>query len=126
VTENAERRRKRLSADLPQHWLREPPYWSLSNRAWRLHTHALMWAIGRTNGMIPEHMITTLLRCSDAQRLDAAAELVDAGLWKHTTDGWRVVDWNDSQSTVEQIDHNREQLRERVARHRQVKREADQ
>jgi hypothetical protein len=112
------RQYKRLSADLPQQWLHALPYWDLSDRAWRLHTHALMWAIGRTNGTLPESIVPTLLHCTATELQAALAELTSAGLWHRTADGWLVIDWAASQSTVEQIEHNRKLNRERVRQHR--------
>jgi hypothetical protein len=83
-------RRKRLSADLPQHWLHDPVFWQLTDRAWRLYTHALMWAIGRTDGEIPSQMLSSLLPGSDEDRDLAVKELVSARLWECTPDGWRI------------------------------------
>lgn len=111
-------RRKRLSADLPQHWLHDPAWWSLPDAAWRLHTHGLMWAIGRTDGHIPHTMLTMLLPGSDADRDLAVKALLDAGHWRAVPDGWQITDWDESQSTVEQITARRTNARERQARHR--------
>ena len=107
-------RRKRLSADLPQAWLHDPVWWDLTDRAWRLHTHALMWCIGRTDGEIPESMLTVLL----PDPLEAAAELVDAGHWERTDTGWKVLSWEASQSTVEQIENRRAYERRKKDRRR--------
>ena len=115
---SAPRRRKRLSADLPQHWLHDPAYWNLSDAAWRLHTHALMWAIGRTDGQIPLSMLTMLLPGTDADRARAAQELVDAGRWADTETGWALPDWDEHQSTVEVIDNNRRRERDKKRRQR--------
>lgn len=117
---SAPRRRKRLSADLPQHWLHDPTYWNLSDSAWRLHTHALMWAIGRTNGEIPQSMLTMLLPGSDADRTRAAQELVDAGQWADTEIGWVLPDWDEHQSTIETITNNRLYERDKKRRQRSV------
>lgn len=111
-------RRKRLSADLPQHWLHHPGYWALSDAAWRMHTHSLMWAIGRTDGFIPDAMLPTLLAGTDAGRAAAAGELADAGLWAAVPGGWQVCGWEDSQSTVAQIEANRERERDKKRRKR--------
>ena len=111
-------RRKRLSADLPQHWLHDPVYWSLSDRAWRLHTHAHMWAIGRTDGFISEDMLTMLLPGTDAERELALKELLGSGLWARKTGGWQIPRWRDTQSTVKEIENNRRREREKKQRQR--------
>jgi hypothetical protein len=112
------RRRKRLSADLPQHWLHDPMYWSLTDRAWRLHTHAHMWAIGRTDGFIPDSMLSMLLAGSDSDRELALKELVSAGLWLPVTGGWQIPRWHDTQASVEEIENHRKRWREKKQRQR--------
>ncbi len=116
-TDEKPQRRKRLSADLPQNWLHDPAWWGLSGDAWRLHTHALMWCIGRTDGEIPDFMLMILLP-DPLGVADAAAELVDAGHWERTEAGWRVLFWEDSQSTVEQIENRRKYERRKKDRRR--------
>jgi hypothetical protein len=111
-------RRKRLSADLPQHWLHDPVFWQLTDRAWRLYTHALMWAIGRTDGEIPSQMLSSLLPGSDEDRDLAVKELVSARLWECTPDGWRIPNWVEHQSTIEQINNQRAYQARKKARQR--------
>jgi hypothetical protein len=111
-------RRKRLSADLPQHWLHDQQFWTLSDRAWRLLTHALMWAVGRTDGQIPASMLSMLLPGTDQGRQAAADELVAAGVWADDPIGWRFVDWEGSQSTVEEIGPHRAKWRDKKAKQR--------
>lgn len=57
---------------------------------------------------------------------ELAAELVDAGLWIETDDGYQFHDWHDYQPTraevEEQRDRQREQTRQRVRKHRESKR----
>jgi hypothetical protein len=117
-----DRPRKRLSANLPQHWLHDPDYWCMSDAEWRLHTHGLMWAIGRTDGYIPAGMLAMLLPGSDADRDKALAGLPDAGRWLARPDGWQIAGWESSQSTVEEIHNNRRREREKKARQRAVPR----
>jgi hypothetical protein len=110
----------RISADLPQHWLHDPAYRKLSDRAWRLHTHALMWAIGQTDGHIPEDSLDLFLGNTWAweEQRAAAKELVDAGKWKRVTGGWDIPGWQTSQSTVAQIESARRNWRESKRRQR--------
>lgn len=111
-------RRKRLSADLPQNWLHDPLYWGLSDAAWRLHTHALMWAIGRTDGHIPARMSPVLSPGTSPERDAAVAELCAAGVWHSAPGGWQVTDWPATQSTCEQIENNRRRERDKKRRQR--------
>jgi hypothetical protein len=111
-------RRKRLSADLPQHWLHAPEWFCLSDRAWRLHTHALMWAIGRTDGFIPEDMLGILIRGTWEDLQGVLKELATAGHWEMVPGGWQVTRWELSQSTVEEIENNRRRERNKKRRQR--------
>jgi len=121
-----QRRSKRLSADLPQNWLHDPLYWGLSDAAWRLLTHALMWSIGRTDGHIPAGMLPVLSpgdNPGDSPGTSpgpaaAAAELCAAGIWRAAPGGWRVTDWAATQSTCEQIENNRRRERGKKQRQR--------
>jgi hypothetical protein len=83
-----------------------------------MHTHALMWAIGRTDGEIPFSMLTMLLPGSDADRDRAVRELLAAGHWTDTPTGWRLPGWTDTQSTVAQVENNRRRERNKKRRQR--------
>jgi hypothetical protein len=119
VVTDAQGRRKRLSADLPQHWLHDPRYFGLSDRAWRLHTHALMWAIGRTDGFIPRDILRVLMPQGRDLARRTVPELVRACVWAEAPalGGWQIVEWELSQSTVGEIEKRR--LREREKKQRQ-------
>jgi hypothetical protein len=127
VTEpKSQSRYKRLSADLPQHWLDEPWFLQLSDDAKLLYLCGLMWAIGRTDGKIPSYVLSRLCPDDPDRRARGAAELCQRGRWKpYTSDGggWRYVDWTDSQSTVEQIEHNRTRKRKNKADSRAAQRD---
>jgi hypothetical protein len=120
------RRLKRLSADLPRNWLFATRYRNLSDRAWRLHTHALMWAIGETDGLIGEDFLPLLVSGDWHEQRKPVDELVKARLWDRVTGGWQLTDWEASQSTVEQIEANRAAVRKRVARFRERQRGQDE
>ncbi|MDM7856630.1 hypothetical protein [Cellulomonas alba] len=85
-------------ARLPERWLNDRRFMRLSDAAWRLYTLALMWSVAnRTDG---------LLECDDLNllhRVDPrnAAALVDAGVWEPTAQprGWRIVGFDETQST---------------------------
>jgi hypothetical protein len=110
------RRRKRLSADLPQHWLDDPVFLCLSHEAWRLWTGMLMWAIGRTDGEIPLVALSRLMPGSDEDRATAVKELVDVGKVVQTPTGWQIPTWEEHQSTVEHIENQRARERRKKAR----------
>lgn len=114
-------RPKRISADLPQHWLDDPVMFGLSDGAWRLYTGALMWCIGRTNGQVPWQMVSRLTPGSDSDRQVAIKELIEAELVSSDECALWVENWDEHQSTVEQIQDHRRKLRERVAKYRAKK-----
>lgn len=119
------RRPKQLSADLPRNWLTDPAYRGLSDRAWRVHTHALMWCIGQTDGFVAEEYLPLLAAGDWPEQRKPVDELVRAGRWVRVTGGWQVRDWEASQSTVEQVESNREAARKRMARFRERQRGQD-
>jgi hypothetical protein len=108
----------RLGADLPQHWLLDPAYRRLSDAAWRLHTHALMWAIGQTNGLIPDDILPVL---GGEGRRAAIEELMAFGHWVPVTGGWQVARWAETQNTVAEIEGNRRREREKKQRQRSAR-----
>jgi len=112
----------RISADLPQHWLHSPSYRKLSDRAWRLHTHALMWAIGQTDGHIPEDALDLFIgnTWTWEQRREAVKELIGAGKWKRVTGGWDICDWEATQTSLAQIEGLRRKWRDDKARQRKA------
>jgi hypothetical protein len=112
------RRRKRLSADLPQHWLLDPTYRRLPDEAWRLLTHSLMWAIGQTDGFIPEDMLPALMDGSPEERQRAVRRLSRAGIWARAPGGWQFAEWEASQSTVAEIENRRSRDREKKQKQR--------
>ena len=61
-----------------------------------------------------------------ANRLSAAAELVQRGLWQWVDEpaGWLYPDWTDRQSTLAQIEHGREIERRKKANWRASTRES--
>ena len=100
---------------------------ALSHRGWRLYTHGLMWSIGKTDGLISQNQLPMLLpHDSPANRLSAAAELVQRGLWQWVDEpaGWLYPDWTDHQSTLAQIEHDREIERRKKANWRASTRES--
>lgn len=118
---------RRLCADLPRDWLLKVQFMRLSHAAWRMYTYGLMWAIGETDGDIPRDVLALLLPGTDEDRQLALKELLDAGLWVEISTGWRFPDWLKHQSSVAQIERNREKarLKKQQQRSRQVPRGTD-
>lgn len=82
-----------------------------------LHMEALAWASRHmTGGVIPQG---SLARLTDEPDPDAAAaELVAAGLWELTKDGWQLLWLQDDQPGPELVAKWRERNRRKQDRHR--------
>ncbi len=91
-----------------------PKVLELSDAAVALWVRAGAYCAGHlTDGEVKR----STLRVLAADR-DAAVELVLAGLWGETEDGWSFHDWADYQPTREQVLAERAATRERVQKHR--------
>jgi hypothetical protein len=77
---------------LPDRWLTNHSYLDLSDTSWRLFTYGLMWSNQQgTDGRIPKSCLRVL-----GQTVDGIAvnELIAAGKWVETFDGFQFVgDW---------------------------------
>lgn len=97
-------------ARLPGRWLNSPTLDQLSDRAWRVHTHALMWSAEQgTDGLIPRR--TLRLLHPDGASDDDVSELVAVELWAVEGSDLRVVDWAKTQSPAEVVERQRERNR---------------
>jgi len=98
-----------------------PKFALLSNDAVSLWVMAGSWC-GRyvTDGLVPFQTLT-LIRGSK----QAAQELVDAGLWLETPNGWLFHDWEDYQYTKAEIESRRayDRVKKRKQRERVVEQE---
>lgn len=104
-------------ARLPGRWLTDPNLEALSDRLWRVHTGALMWAAEQgTDGLIPRR--TLRLLHPEIATPDDAAMLVAAALWAVDGDDFLVLDWERSQSLSAVIEHQRERNRQKQRAHR--------
>lgn len=98
---------------------------TLSPFAWTLWLHGAAYASRNlTDGLIPQAMLPRLSAIKAPEK--AAAELVDAGLWHVTEEGWIVHDWLDHQRSRAQVraDQAAAADRQRRARERQKGRHA--
>ena len=91
-----------------------PKFSLLSNDAVALWVMAGSWC-GRyvTDGLLPYQSLA-MVRGSK----QAAQELVDAGLWRETPDGWVFHDWHDYQYTKAEVESRREYERQKKRRQR--------
>jgi len=105
-------------ARMPERWLSDRRLLRLSDAAYRLHLTGLLWSVAnRTDGEIPEEDLPLLTRV-DAGRTD---ELERAQLWQRTADGWRLVDFEATQTSAHELavlENNRRREREKKARQR--------
>lgn len=108
-------------ANLPPRWLNDSTYRGLSAHAWTLHTWTLVWGVSQENdGELTRRdlpfIASPMLSRSEAEA--AAEELVEAGLWEVTADGYRVTDWPRSQVTAAEIAAKRADWKRKNARRR--------
>lgn len=98
-------------ARLPSRWLNSPTHDQLSDRAWRVHTYALMWSNEQgTDGLIPTR--TLRLLHPDGATTDDASELVRLGLWERRGDDFAVADWvRSGQELAAKVEWQRERNR---------------
>ena len=87
--------------------------WRRTNKGGQaLWTTALSWCMDEMNdGRVPSDLLAYL----GGRRADAQS-LVASGLWHETDDGWEFHDWLDHQPSRAEIEHKREQQRERKRR----------
>lgn len=69
-----------------------------------------------TDGVIERHVLPLLQGTPEH-----ASELVDAGLWLETADGWIFHDWHQYQPSKAKVQAEREKTKERVATYRERK-----
>lgn len=93
--------------------------------AWTLWLHAISYCSRNlTDGLIPQAMLPRLCSVNDPAK--AAAELVDAGLWRVTGDGYQVHDYLDHQRSRAEVEADRTAAAERQRRSRERRGAAQQ
>jgi hypothetical protein len=97
----------RLDDRFPNH----PKVITLTNLAFRTHVEAMCYCGQYTTG----GWITS---AAVSARRAAVDELVAAGLWAPSGDGYQLHDWADYNPTREQIEQRRKAARARQQRHR--------
>jgi hypothetical protein len=105
-------------ARYPDRWLNDRRIVRLSDRAHRMLVTSLTWSVSnRTDGLIA-HDDLPLLPCGDG---DVAGDLVKAGLWEVTPEGWRIIDFDETQTTRQELaaaDAARRKARDKKRRQR--------
>jgi hypothetical protein len=97
--------------------LADPCFTCVSRDARLLHLEALSWSMAYSgDGSIPRHSIESATTADGIEAL--VSELVLAGLWLVTRDGWQIVYMLDDQMSPEEIARQREYNKSRQERHR--------
>lgn len=97
-------------ANLPPRWLNDADYRGLTANAWALHTWTLVWGVSQENdGNLTTRDLPFIASpmLSRAEAEEAAAELVEAGIWETTEGGYRVAEWSRSQATAAEMAEKR-------------------
>lgn len=106
----------KLSDDFPDALARV----GLSDAAFRTHVEALCWVMRReTGGRLSERDVRRA--CESTEVAHAVDELVDAGFWDRTPDGYVVAHHMEHQIEPEVLLHRRAQNAARQRRHRRKK-----
>lgn len=107
-------------ARYPERWLSDRRILRLSDAAHRLFVTALVWSVSnRTDGLLTSEDLDLMLVVRPATPGEAA-ELVDAGLWEYADNGWRMVDYLNTQTDRDTLDAL--EVRRRSDRDRQAAR----
>jgi hypothetical protein len=105
-------------ARFPERWLNDRRVRRLSDPAFRLFVISLTWSVSnRTDGVLYPDDLALLADVDPA----SAAEMEKSELWRREKDYWLIADFENTQTTREQLeglDRKRRLDRERKARQR--------
>ena len=88
-------------ARFPERWLNDARLQRVPAGAYRLFGNSLMWAVSnRTDGHVPAWALTMIPHATEAD----AKELAAAGLWADGHGGWVIADYEDTQSTRDDLE----------------------
>ena len=112
---------------IPGMWVNQPRFIEMNVNTWSVFSKAIAWANEHgTDGHVPRRYLPLLH--PDGHCPDAYAELCDMGLWYPAGDGYQFSKWAEKpsvgglgQSTAEQVEKNKQQNRDRVAKSRAKK-----
>lgn len=106
-------------ASLPPRWLNDRTYRSLTPHAWTLFTWTLAWGVDQENdGVVAAADLPFIAApmLSHAEAQEAATELVAAGLFVVTDNGFAVSCWDCSQPAAAEMEAKRAKWRSANAR----------
>lgn len=114
-----------VSANIPEQWLTNATILRLSDRAYRHHCMLLTWSVSnRTNGHVPGDIPLLQIGITN----DGLQEVAKAGLLEANGDGWVLTQYEQTQSSAEQIssalDNLRSGARDRKRKSRAKQRDA--
>ena len=82
-----------------------------------VYVEAIVWCCKHeTDGRIPRHVLGRIT--DEPEPYDAAGQLVAAGLWIATDDGYEITDFLVNQRSAEEVEVSRANSRARQERHR--------
>lgn len=114
-------------ANLDDGFADHPKVIDLPDAAFRLHVCSMCWCSRRlTDGLVRSRELRILGAMlegyPDDRRLqDLAQKLVDARLWDHCEEGWRLHDWLKHNESAQKVIERREASRQRMAASRKGK-----
>ncbi|MGB1276937.1 MAG: hypothetical protein ACPG77_14420, partial [Nannocystaceae bacterium] len=94
-----------------------PKLEELSDAAFRLHIRAMCWSQRHaTGGRVPDGSLPGLARGKAIKRLTTELQTCvpipgKAPLWERVEGGWQMHDWGDFNSTAEQADERKAEIR---------------
>lgn len=105
-------------ARFPERWLNDARLQRLPASAYRTHGNSLMWSVAnRTDGHIPSWALAMIPHATEAD----AAGLRQSGLWADALDGWRIADYEETQTTsgdLQALANARRRQRDKMRRRR--------
>lgn len=105
-------------ARFPERWINDRRIRLLSDQAFRLFVYSLVWSVAnRTDGAIHDDDLPLIPDIDQAK----ADELIKQKLWKRDADRWLIADYEDTQTSADDLDRlagMRRAARERQRKHR--------
>lgn len=95
----------------------DPALLALPRSVRLVHFEALVWSNRHaTDGVVPRHMLVRIT--DEPDPATAAGQLVAAGKWVESEQGWEIVGFLDDQPSAEDVQRTRELARQRQQRQR--------
>lgn len=111
-----------MDSRYPTYYLNDRRLLRISPSAHRQYVMATAWCVSNyTDGAIHRDDLPLVPLATE----EHAVELVGAGLWAETTDGWQVQDFHKTQTSAAQMEHSLHQRLENDRERQRRKREKD-